>query len=192
MAIIPNDQYPGKTAGPTANYPLGEPRNITTPGDGTGTPWDAALVKDLFGFQQALLKAANITASGDPDTALVSQYLQALQSLFAGAVSFTGNATQWSVKLKIAERTLCIKGGNVDYTTNPGETSVTTTFSEAFPTLCAAVLLTRKMNAHTQDGDGGAHLVGTPSKTSFVTSLQVYNINSAANLRGFSWVAFGW
>lgn len=192
MAIIPSDQYPGKTAGPTANYPLGEPRNITTPGDGTGTPWEAALVKDIFGLQQALLRAANITASGDPDTALDSQYLKALQTLFAGVVSFTGNATQWSVKLKIADRTLCIKGGNVDYTTNPGETSVTTTFSEAFPTLCAGVYLTRKINVHTQDGDGGALLEGTPSKTSFKTSLQVFNVSAAGNLRGFSWLAFGW
>ncbi|WNO24208.1 putative tail fiber protein [Acinetobacter phage Scuro] len=91
MAIIPSDQYPGKTAGPTANYPLGEPRNITTPGDGTGTPWEAALVKDLFGFQQALLSAANITASGDPDTALVSQYLEAIQTLIETAATTLKN-----------------------------------------------------------------------------------------------------
>lgn len=192
MAISISEQYPGKTAGNTTNYPLGEARNVTTPGDGTGTPWEQAIVNDDQGFKQALLAAAGITPSGVPDTALVSQYLQALQALFVGAVSFTGNATQWAVKLKLPARTLCIKGGNVDYASKPGETEVTTTFTEAFPTLCASVLLTRKMSVHSPAGDGVALLIGTPTLANFKTSLQVFNSSSTAELRGFSWIAFGW
>ena len=191
MAISISEQYPGKTAGNTTNYPLGEARNVTTPGDGTGTPWEQAIVNDDQGFKQALLAAAGLTPSGTPDTALVSQYLQALQTLFVGAVSFTGNATQWAVKLKLPARTLCIKGGNVNYASHPGEIEVTTTFTEAFPTLCATVLLTRKMSVP-GGGDGGALLIGTPTLANFKTSLQVINSTSTAELRGFSWVAFGW
>lgn len=87
MAIIPSEQYPGKTAGNTADYPFGEPRNITAPGDGTGTPWEAALVKDLFGFEQALLNEADITPSGEPDTALDSQYLAAIKKIITDAIN---------------------------------------------------------------------------------------------------------
>lgn len=86
MAIIPSTQYPGKTAGNTTDYPYGEPRNITAPGDGTGTPWEAALVKDLFGWQQALLNEAGIEPSGVPDTVLESQYLEAIKTIITEAI----------------------------------------------------------------------------------------------------------
>lgn len=78
MAISISEQYPGKTAGNTTNYPLGEARNVTTLGDGTGTPWEQAIVNDDQGFKQALLAAAGLTPSGTPDTAIASQYLQAV------------------------------------------------------------------------------------------------------------------
>lgn len=191
MAIRLSEQYPGKTAGNTTDYPFGEARDVTTPGDGTGTPWQKAIVNDDQGFKQALLLAAGVDPNGVPDTALSSQYLQALQTLFPGVVAFTGDATQWAVKLKFPARTLCIKGGNVDYATNPGEIEVTTTFTEAFPTLCATVMLTRKMSVQ-GGGDGGALLIGTPTLANFKTSLQVFNSASIAELRGFSWIAFGW
>lgn len=82
MAIIPESQYPGKIAPADSEYPYGKARNITLPGDGTGTPWEAALVNDLFGFQQALLEAGEVTPSGDPETATESQYLAAIRAIF--------------------------------------------------------------------------------------------------------------
>lgn len=87
MAISISEQYPGKTAGNTTNYPLGEARNVTAPGDGTGTPWEKAIVNDDQGFKQALLTAAGITPSGTPDTAVASQYLEAIQIIIANAIS---------------------------------------------------------------------------------------------------------
>lgn len=78
MAINPETQYPGKIAPGDADYPYGSARNITTPGDGTGTPWEAAIVNDLLGFQQALLSAAGVVPSGTPDKVTGSQYLEAL------------------------------------------------------------------------------------------------------------------
>lgn len=83
MALIPSAKYPGQvlTTDPTG-YPLGKARNEVTEGDGTGTPWEEALANDLWGFHQALLDAAGVTASGNPDKVQASQYLDALNALF--------------------------------------------------------------------------------------------------------------
>lgn len=92
MAINPESQYPGKITPSTPSYPYGSARNVTVPGDGTGTPWEAALVNDFFGFQQALLARANIVPSGTPDNATASQYLDALLDV-VGTRSYTTRAT---------------------------------------------------------------------------------------------------
>lgn len=84
MAINPQTQYPGKITPGNADYPYGAARNITSPGDGTGTPWEAALVNDLFGFQQSLLASAGLVPSGNPDKVGQSQYLDALLKLTRG------------------------------------------------------------------------------------------------------------
>lgn len=86
MAISISEQYPGKTAGNTTKYPYGEPRNVDAPGDGKGTPWEAAIVKDDQGFKQAILKAAKVVPSGQPDTADESQYLDALKKIMGGLI----------------------------------------------------------------------------------------------------------
>ena len=64
MAINPEAEYSGKITPSSPEYPYGAARNITTPGDGTGTPWESALVNDLFGWQQALLGAVGKVPSG--------------------------------------------------------------------------------------------------------------------------------
>ncbi|MCH9712741.1 MAG: hypothetical protein K0U20_08975 [Proteobacteria bacterium] len=84
MAINPLLQYPGKVAAATSDYPYGGAQNITTPGDGTGTPWEAAIVNDVLGMQQALLKANAVVPSGSPDKVAASQYLQAIIAIASG------------------------------------------------------------------------------------------------------------
>ncbi len=81
MAINPESQYPGKINPSDASYPYGSARNITLPSDGTGTPWEAALVNDQFGFQQALLSSASVVPSGTPDNVIASQYVEALRKI---------------------------------------------------------------------------------------------------------------
>mgnify|MGYP000052814449 CR=1 FL=1 len=81
MSIDLLTQYPGKVDPVSPAWPYGEPRNITAPGDGLGTPWEAALVKDLVGLQQALVTSAGITPSGTTDQVAASQYLQAIIEL---------------------------------------------------------------------------------------------------------------
>lgn len=91
MALIPESQYPGKITPSSPAYPYGQARNITVPGDGTGTPWEAALVNDLFGMLQSLLSRAAIVPSGTPDMVGASQYMQALLKILVGqTVSVAG------------------------------------------------------------------------------------------------------
>jgi hypothetical protein len=79
--ISPADEYAGKVVAPTTEYPYGKAQNITSPGDGTGTPWEAKLVNDLFGLQQFLANKAGIVPSGTPDNATNSQQFDALWKL---------------------------------------------------------------------------------------------------------------
>lgn len=123
MAISINEEYPGKTAGTNTNYPYGQARDVTTPGDGTGTPWKQAIVNDDQGFKQALLTAAGITPSGTPDTAIASQYLQALQKLFTGPLTATLSANggvSIPVLVGATPRVLVLKWGT--FTTNGSNT----------------------------------------------------------------------
>lgn len=81
MALKIEERFPGKSAPADANYPLGSARNVSAPGAGDGTPIVADVLNDLFGFQQGLLAAAGLTASGLPDRVGASQYLDAIQAL---------------------------------------------------------------------------------------------------------------
>jgi len=84
MAINPTNEFVGKIASDPTNYPYGKAKNVTSTGDGTGTPWVASLLNDIFGFQQSLLKAAGITPSGTPDKFGTSEYLQSVIALASG------------------------------------------------------------------------------------------------------------
>lgn len=66
----------------TPEYPVGSIKNESVPGARDGTPLDADWGNDYAGFDGALLAAAGLTASGTPDTALVSQRLAALNVIF--------------------------------------------------------------------------------------------------------------
>lgn len=86
MAINPstNATMAGRITAADANYPYGSSKDETAPGAGDGTPYFLARANDIFGFQQALLKAAGIVPSGNADTVLVSQYAQSLVELISG------------------------------------------------------------------------------------------------------------
>ena len=93
MAIDPSSEYPGQIEAPDANYPLGGAKNETVVDALDGTPFEKAMLNDIFGFQQALLGQAEITASGNSETALVSQYLAALYQFMAQTKNFVINGT---------------------------------------------------------------------------------------------------
>lgn len=86
MALDLETEYPAQVDPATAEYPFGQPRNVSLPGAGDGTPWEQALVRDIYGVLQKLLQDAGLVPSGNPDTALASQYLDAMQLLFLNRV----------------------------------------------------------------------------------------------------------
>ena len=89
MAINPstNTTMTGRITAADSNYPYGSSKNETAVGAKDGTPYFKQRADDLFGLQQALLVAAGITPSGDADTAIASQYLQAMVELISGRAS---------------------------------------------------------------------------------------------------------
>lgn len=88
MAINPNTEYSGRVTAPSTEYPYGSSKNETSPGAGDGTPYELARANDIFGFQQALLKAAGIVPSGNADEVGASEYLQALIEEAMGRASY--------------------------------------------------------------------------------------------------------
>lgn len=84
MAINPSTSFPSNTTTPDAAYPYGGAQDVAVPGDGSGTPWVAILLNDVFGFQQGILSEAGVTPSGVSDTADASQYLDALKTIMGG------------------------------------------------------------------------------------------------------------
>lgn len=92
MALDPSARYPSQIDADT-DYPYGKARNVAVDGDGTGTPLEKDWVNDLFGFEQALLDAASITPSGDPDSVAASDYLDAIQFLDSAVAAAAAAAT---------------------------------------------------------------------------------------------------
>lgn len=80
MAIKPADEYVYTTPA-SAAYPGGSFLNASAPGAEDGTPFEQKWPNDIYGFLQGLLATAGIVPSGTPDTALVSQYRDAMESL---------------------------------------------------------------------------------------------------------------
>lgn len=88
MALSPKDRYAGQIdETDPVGFPNGKARNVSVPGDGTGTPFERDLVNDLFGFQQAILAGAGATPTNVPDQADDSQYLDGLQTIIGAPLS---------------------------------------------------------------------------------------------------------
>jgi hypothetical protein len=82
MAIDLVNEYGSKVDPADADYPLGSPKNETSPGALDGFPFEEVWLKDQAGLFQKLLSVAGITISGVPDTVLASDYYDALEQIF--------------------------------------------------------------------------------------------------------------
>lgn len=79
MAIKLIDEYPGRVASPSAEYPDGAFRNQSAPGAEDGSYPDQAWTNDLWGFTRAILELMGVEPNGTPDAANASQILDALE-----------------------------------------------------------------------------------------------------------------
>ena len=84
MAIKLEDEYTYAEPA-TAEYPGGSFKNASTPTGADATPLEKRWANDILGFLDALMVEAGLVHSGAPDTALVSQRLQALMAILAAA-----------------------------------------------------------------------------------------------------------
>jgi hypothetical protein len=111
MALDPSTRYPSQTDA-DAGYPLGKARNAGSFQDGTGTPLERDWVNDLWGFEQALLDAAGISPSGDPDEVGASQYLDAVEAIAEqAAVAVSGG--------RLLARTILTSGAAATFNHHP-------------------------------------------------------------------------
>ena len=91
MAIFPAKYTKGVKASP--EYPYGSSGANVTDKGGNTTPVPREWWDEVFGFLQALLGSAGIVPSGNVETALISQYVQAIDTLIANA---TANVLKYS------------------------------------------------------------------------------------------------
>lgn len=82
MALKRNERYPGRYSNPTTDHPQGAFKNRTAPSAQDGSYLEQDWTNDWDGFFGRLLTVAGITPNGNVDTALSSQYYDALKSLF--------------------------------------------------------------------------------------------------------------
>lgn len=81
MAIDRSTRYPGRFDAPTAARPQGAFKNRSAPGAKDGSYLERDWANDWDGFFGSLLRAAGMNLNGVPDTALSSQYFDALKML---------------------------------------------------------------------------------------------------------------
>jgi hypothetical protein len=79
MAIKLFEKYTPRANVPDGNYPYGSIKNESLPDTNDGTPLDKDWGNDMVGFTDALLNEAGITPSGNPDTVLASDRLDAVK-----------------------------------------------------------------------------------------------------------------
>lgn len=94
MALKRNETYPGRFNNPTTSHPQGAFKNRTAPGAQDGSYLEQQWANDWDGFFGRLLTLAGITPNGNADTALSSQYYDALSQLFVAAGSLGNSATR--------------------------------------------------------------------------------------------------
>lgn len=95
-----NPTFTGRITAPDANYPQGSSKDETSPGANDGMPYIKQRADDILGMQQALLLESGITPSGSADTAIASQYLDAMKLILkSGRKNFFINGD-----MRIAQR----------------------------------------------------------------------------------------
>lgn len=115
MALKRNEMYPGRFENPTGEHPQGAFKNRTAPNANDGSYLEQAWANDWSGFFEKILTTAGVTANGTADTALASQYYDAL---IAAIKLNLGTAAQRNVgtsSTQIPDMSYFTSGGNQWY-----------------------------------------------------------------------------
>lgn len=91
MAIKIYEKFAPRANPADGDHPYGSIKNESVPGAKDGTPLDAEWGNDMVGFTDALLSEAGIVPSGNPDTVIESQRLNALNVLNLRRLDSTTN-----------------------------------------------------------------------------------------------------
>lgn len=110
MAINIKEAYPANADSPSLDYTTGSFRNDSTPESEDGTPLEKGWANDFLGARDAILKQANITPSGDVETAEASDVLDALNIIAKQNASVqnmvvfdVSGVTNWTVPQELTD-----------------------------------------------------------------------------------------
>lgn len=89
MAVKRDSRYPGRWTAADADFPLGGPKNRTTPTSQDGSYFNRDFIADYEAFFQRLMAEGGVTANETPDTAPTSQFFEALKNITGQKYSST-------------------------------------------------------------------------------------------------------
>ena len=96
MALDRSQRYPGRWLAPSADFPLGGPKNRTSPSSGDGSYFSRDWIADYEAFFGALLNDAGEAVNNVADTAQASQLHNAMMKRRPVENRFKGNQN-WNV-----------------------------------------------------------------------------------------------
>lgn len=102
MAINLATTYPGRTEAANAAYPQGSFKNRTAPGSLDGTYLEKQWANDIQGFLQALMANSGIVPNDTVDTAVASQYYDAMVSIMGGGALLWNVSTDYAYPAIVA------------------------------------------------------------------------------------------
>lgn len=179
MSLKRNETYPGRFSNPTPEQPQGAFKNRSAPGAQDGSFCEQQWANDWSGFFSRLLTVAGISPNGTIDTALASQYFDAL---IASVKTNLGTAAQRNVgtgatQLPAIESFTHLYDGGTRHIFNvpmsdgvfrtltaqinlpPGITDLV--FPVPFPTSVVGVMLTQYSQTSKPDGQTAASIIGS-------------------------------
>lgn len=106
MAVKRDSRYPGRWTPADADFPLGGPKNRTTPTSQDGSYFNRDFISDYEAFFQRLIVEGGVTVNETPDTAPTSQFFEAMQNYFFS----TSNAF---IKSETSEPAFHVSGGSL-------------------------------------------------------------------------------
>lgn len=171
--------------------------NMSNPDSSSSNGWNRfAYTPVASSTTTGTVKIADNLSSTATDTALTANRGKILNDKMTQMTSRNIRAVdQGYQELRNPDGTVALiyQWGTVSYDSQPKEIQVDITFKEAFPTMCLNVQATRIMAKHSTNGDGNAVIIQNTISTKGVSfSLQTYNDQNTADLRGFTWFAIGY